>query len=232
MTFLLLALGILLLPRRLSSSDGRRGGSRISLPVLAGTAATVAVAGLGGRFGLLLALPAGFGGWWLARGLVRHGKAEINRPATALVLELIAAALAAGLPVPAAIDAVDRSLSGCPEPWPSTIEPFRLVGRLLLLGGEPEQTWAEFNSRPGLAAVAAAGRRCAHSGARLAGALTAVAAELRADEQTAALRHARRLAVWTLLPLGCCFLPAFVCLGVVPVVIGVAGQVISGGLAL
>jgi hypothetical protein len=34
--------------------------------------------------------------------------------------------------------------------------------------------------------------------------------------------------IWTLLPLGLCFLPAFICLGVVPVVAGVGGQVLSG----
>jgi pilus assembly protein TadC len=29
------------------------------------------------------------------------------------------------------------------------------------------------------------------------------------------------------LPLGSCFLPAFVCIGIVPVVLGVAGQVFA-----
>jgi pilus assembly protein TadC len=41
--------------------------------------------------------------------------------------------------------------------------------------------------------------------------------------------RAERVGVWTLLPLGCCFLPAFVCLGVLPVVLGVAGQVLGRG---
>jgi hypothetical protein len=31
--------------------------------------------------------------------------------------------------------------------------------------------------------------------------------------------------VWVLAPLGLCFLPAFVCLGVVPLVLGIAGDV-------
>jgi hypothetical protein len=42
------------------------------------------------------------------------------------------------------------------------------------------------------------------------------------------LARAERVGVWTLLPLGLCFLPAFACIGVVPVVAGVAGQVLSG----
>ena len=38
-------------------------------------------------------------------------------------------------------------------------------------------------------------------------------------------RDVRRAGVWVLAPLGLCFLPAFVCLGVVPLVLGIAGQV-------
>jgi hypothetical protein len=43
------------------------------------------------------------------------------------------------------------------------------------------------------------------------------------------LARAERVGVWSLLPLGCCFLPAFVCLGVVPMILGVAGKVLPGG---
>jgi pilus assembly protein TadC len=42
------------------------------------------------------------------------------------------------------------------------------------------------------------------------------------------LSKAERVGVWSLLPLGLCFLPAFVCLGVVPVILGVAGEVFAG----
>jgi pilus assembly protein TadC len=31
-------------------------------------------------------------------------------------------------------------------------------------------------------------------------------------------------------PLGLCFLPAFVCLGIVPVVVGLAGEIFGAGL--
>ena len=37
----------------------------------------------------------------------------------------------------------------------------------------------------------------------------------------------RRAGVWVLAPLGACFLPAFVCLGVVPLVIGIAGDALG-----
>ena len=35
----------------------------------------------------------------------------------------------------------------------------------------------------------------------------------------------RRAGIWVLAPLGVCFLPAFLCLGVVPLVLGIAGDV-------
>jgi pilus assembly protein TadC len=60
----------------------------------------------------------------------------------------------------------------------------------------------------------------------LAGALTETAEQLRDRHLQQALGRAQRAGVWVLLPLGCCFLPAFVCIGIVPVVIGVAGQVL------
>ena len=66
------------------------------------------------------------------------------------------------------------------------------------------------------------------SGARLAQALATVATELRAAHQAEALSRAERVGVWSLLPLGLCFLPAFVCLGVLPVVLGVTGEVFAG----
>jgi hypothetical protein len=37
----------------------------------------------------------------------------------------------------------------------------------------------------------------------------------------------RRAGVWVLAPLGLCFLPAFVCLGVVPLVLGIAEGVLG-----
>ena len=58
----------------------------------------------------------------------------------------------------------------------------------------------------------------------LAGAL---AVDLRAAARTATDAEVRRAGVRILAPLGLCFLPAFVCLGVVPLVIGLAGNVLG-----
>ncbi|NUO57395.1 MAG: secretion system protein, partial [Hamadaea sp.] len=58
----------------------------------------------------------------------------------------------------------------------------------------------------------------------LAATLRRVAGDLRAAEADRAEARARRAAVLLVLPLGLCFLPAFVLAGLAPVVIAVVGQ--------
>jgi pilus assembly protein TadC len=62
--------------------------------------------------------------------------------------------------------------------------------------------------------------RCAESGAAPAAVLRAVADDARAAARTAGEAAARRAAAAAVLPLGLCFLPAFVLAGVVPLVAG------------
>jgi hypothetical protein len=59
----------------------------------------------------------------------------------------------------------------------------------------------------------------------LAGAVADLAADLRARAADEAEARAQRAAVLVAGPLALCFLPAFLCLGVVPVVLGLAGRV-------
>ena len=56
-----------------------------------------------------------------------------------------------------------------------------------------------------------------------------LAAEARAEWTRAATARARRAAVMVSAPVGLCFLPAFIAVGVLPVVIGLAGGVLGGG---
>jgi hypothetical protein len=99
------------------------------------------------------------------------------------------------------------------------------VSALLRLGAEPVDAWQAVAGEPALAPVAAAARRSATSGIRLAAGFEATANDLRAASRAAALARAQRAGVWAAAPLGVCFLPAFVCLGVAPVVIGVLREV-------
>ncbi|TFV57943.1 UNVERIFIED_ORG: type II secretion protein F, partial [Bacillus sp. AZ43] len=64
-------------------------------------------------------------------------------------------------------------------------------------------------------------------GAAAVPALRALAADARAASRAATEEAVRRAGIWVLAPLGLCFLPAFVCLGVVPMVLGIAGDVLG-----
>jgi pilus assembly protein TadC len=68
------------------------------------------------------------------------------------------------------------------------------------------------------------------SGAALAGTCRRLADQLREHAQAQAAVTAGRSAVLMIAPLMCCFLPAFVLLGVVPVVVSVLSQAL--GVAL
>jgi hypothetical protein len=236
MTFALLALAVLLCRRR--SGDRRQLRSRHRdptarrrhppLPVSAAVLTAILTALVGGHTGLVLAAPvAGLAALGTAR-LSRHQQG-IDRPATAFLLDLLAALLNSGAPVEAALECVGRAAQ---EHGDATLQtaagPLYLTGRLLRLGTEPERAWGRLAGIDGLQPVAAAGRRCAGSGARLADALLDTAGTLRAEHQQRLIAQAQRAGVFTLLPLGCCFLPAFVCIGVLPVVIGVARHAMVG----
>ncbi|MHC5906476.1 type II secretion system F family protein, partial [Streptomyces sp. S6] len=66
------------------------------------------------------------------------------------------------------------------------------------------------------------------SGLPAAGPVARVAADARAERLRAATARARRAGVMVTAPVGLCFLPAFVVVGVVPVMVGLAGGVVGG----
>ena len=71
-------------------------------------------------------------------------------------------------------------------------------------------------------------RRAAQTGAPLGDTVLDLAADERDRARWDALERARRAGVQAVGPLAACFLPTFVLLGVLPVVVGVATQVLAG----
>ncbi|MEC3913812.1 type II secretion system F family protein [Nocardia sp. CDC160] len=145
----------------------------------------------------------------------------------ASTLDLLAACLRAGLPTAAAAAAVAAE---APEPLAGTL---RRASDLLTLGADPTMAWAQASAGiadDSVAALARMARRSARSGAGLATAVAELAERRRAELEDAAAARAERAGVLIGGPLGLCFLPAFLCLGIVPVVIGLAGRVLEGGL--
>lgn len=138
-----------------------------------------------------------------------------------LALDLASATLRGGQSVATAF-----ALTAPLLPRPLAQQWQRAAG-LLALGAPAEQAWAALAEDAELAPVAVAARRSADSGVRLARALTQLATDTRARLRAAALARAGRAGVLVLAPLGLCFLPAFVCLGIVPTVAGIARGVFA-----
>ncbi len=135
--------------------------------------------------------------------------------------ELLAACLEAGLPVAGAVLATATPLTGAAG------HGMRRVAGLLELGADPVDAWRTVEHRKALAAFARAAARSAGTGAALARVARTESARLRAELSDAAQARAQRAAVLITGPLGLCFLPAFLVLGIAPVVIGLAGEALA-----
>ncbi|WP_257980822.1 type II secretion system F family protein [Streptomyces sp. CB02959] len=191
-----------------------------------GAAGCVAVL-LGGVTGVLVGFAVGWGAY---RWLRWQRAAAAARTATARVAaelapagDLLAACLAAGAGPREAAEAVGRSLEG------TVAERLRHIAAELRLGGEPAAVWPRLAELPGAEALARCMERAGISGAPAVEPASRIAAELRAEWGRAAAARARRAGVLVTLPLSGCFLPAFLALGVAPVLIGLAGGLLGGG---
>ncbi|WP_052847649.1 type II secretion system F family protein [Streptomyces avicenniae] len=141
-------------------------------------------------------------------------------PGLPLAAGLLAACLAAGAAPGAAAGAVGTALGG------PVGDRLRRAGAELRLGGDPAVVWGAFGTFPGAAGLARRLELAETSGAPVAAAVAAEAAESRARRRRAAQGSARRAAVAVTGPLGLCFLPAFLLIGVVPVVIGLTKELL------
>lgn len=130
-----------------------------------------------------------------------------------LLLELLGAALDAGLTLPAALDLV----AGVATP-PIGASLARVVAGLQI-GASWEHSWAGVRHVEAITELHAALGFAALTGAPAAPLLYAEAAQRRRQAQRGAEKRAAALGVKLVVPLGLCSLPAFICLGVVPVVL-------------
>jgi pilus assembly protein TadC len=144
-------------------------------------------------------------------------RAEADLPFAA---DLLAAALQAGLPVEHAVALVADAVGG---PVGQRLDQVARAGEL---GLSHERTWSALNDLTGGPRLARAVGRSADSGAALAGAFQRIADDLRSARTLTADAAGRRAAVLLILPLGLCFLPAFVFAGVLPVIVAVLGDVL------
>jgi pilus assembly protein TadC len=99
------------------------------------------------------------------------------------------------------------------------------VAARIRLGADPAAEWLALAREPVLAPLGRAAARASASGAPVAATLARLARDQRRTARAAASARARTAGVRAVAPLGLCFLPAFVLLGIVPAVAGIAQNV-------
>lgn len=213
----------------------QRSGPRVPVPGALGwwvSAAGVVGAGwvlADGPVGVVAGLAGAVGLWrWrrrqrtAARAGAEFDAAEAARQLP-LAADLVAACIAAGAGPVVAAQAVGEALGG------PVGEGLARGAAEVRLGGPPADAWRQLASIPGAAALARLLERADESGLPAAGPAARLAADVRADRARSATARARRAAVMVTAPVGLCFLPAFITVGVLPVLIGLASGVLRGG---
>lgn len=145
-------------------------------------------------------------------------------PDVALVCDLVAAAVGAGLPPGRALEAALDALAA--EGFAEDAVLRRAAVRLSW-GADPDEFAAVLAGCGAWDDLAETLLLSARTGAPAATLLSSAAASRRARRRWEVEAAAGRLAARLVLPLGLCTLPAFLLLGVVPVVLTLAGQVLS-----
>jgi pilus assembly protein TadC len=180
---------------------------------------------IGGVAGCVVGIAGAYG----VRRRLRTGKRE-DRAAREeavrqlpLAADLLAACVTAGAGPREAAEAVGESLGG------PVGDRLARTAAELRLGGEPAEAWGRFAEIPGAAGLARCLERAGSTGAPAAGPVSRLAEGLRAEQARGATVRAQRAQVLITGPVGLCFLPAFLAVGVAPVVIGLATGLLNGG---
>lgn len=129
-------------------------------------------------------------------------------------VHLLGACLRSGAPVTTALDAVAAATGG------AVGEEFGAVHARLVLGADPADVWTDLAQAGPLAPLGRALVRAHRSGSEVAVAVDRLSEDLAASSRTDARARARTVEVRAAAPLGLCLLPAFLLLGVVPLVAG------------
>jgi pilus assembly protein TadC len=173
-------------------------------------------------------------GAWVRRraGLVAQDRTEHRRTngpvdplALAAALDVFAACLTSGMAVAGAAAATAAS---APQPLAGVLG---RAAELLAVGADASTAWSGHDATDRhVDALTRLARRSAASGAALAQGVAELAEQSRQDAGDAARSAGERASVLIAGPLGLCYLPAFLCLGVVPVVMGLARNVLTMGV--
>jgi tight adherence protein B len=137
-----------------------------------------------------------------------------------VVLELVAAAVRSGAGVPRALEATGAAVGG---PDGAVLS---RASHALVLGAVWERAWS--GAPEALDPMIRALRGAWLDGAAPSEALRAAGEEVRHEKRGTARTAAARLGVRLVLPLGTCYLPAFVLVGLVPVLLALGIDLLAG----
>jgi len=213
--------GLLQSPRRLPLATG----SAWYLALLT----AVAGAGIGwvvsGLFGLLIGVGVGWALGWRLHHQSLAAEVEANRQLAAalpLVLNFLASVVDSGAPLRWAAESVSSVVDDLSA---------RRLQQVLAhceVGFSDAEAWQSLSDDPVWGEFARELSRCVESGSASAEILRAASKRAQKAQAAEAITKARSVGVASTLPLVSCFLPAFLLVGVVPIIGGLIGNYLSG----
>ncbi len=209
-------------PLRVAAAPSAARPERSRLLRLRPLLAAVAVGGgwvmVGGPAGPVAGLLAGVTVWVVLGRTEDPAVVRKREQLTAelpLGVDLLASCLDVGGAPESALLAVAEALGG------PVGEEFRAIQHRLAMGVDPADVWRAVAQRPGLGPLGRSLGRAHQTGGPVGAAAHQLAEELRARVSAEVEDRARSVEVKAAAPLGLCLLPAFMLLGVVPMVVGV-----------
>lgn len=187
--------------------------------LLAGLAGAVFV---GGPVGPVVGAGAAVGTWVVigrAEPPALRRRRERARADLPHVVGLLASALRSGAATGEAVRLVCTALPG------AAADRLAPVSARLALGADPVQVWEQLADDDSLGPLGRALARAQATGAPVVRSVERLADELAAGARAEVEDRARAVGVKAALPLGLCLLPAFVLVGIVPLVAGLLGTV-------
>ncbi|MEV8048527.1 type II secretion system F family protein [Streptomyces bacillaris] len=182
---------------------------------------------VGGLLGCAVGSAVAYGTWRWQRSRPRPGPGETREEQEAiagqlpLATDLLAACVAVGAGPREAAEAVGESIGG------PVGDRLARAAAEIRLGGEPAEAWGRLGEIPGAGPLARCLHRAGSTGAPAAEPVSRLAEAMRAERAGAAVARAQRAGVLITAPVGLCFLPAFLAVGVAPVIIGLAGGLLA-----
>jgi pilus assembly protein TadC len=130
-----------------------------------------------------------------------------------VAVDLLAACMASGSPTTQCLEVVAQAVSG------SVGRQLEQVAIRLRLGADPVSVWVSLGQCEAVAPLARTMVRAIETGAPVANGLNRLADDQRRARHWDADRRARAVGVKAAAPMGLCFLPAFIAIGIVPTVV-------------